>query len=127
VPCTLNRKNEGDVIGCCTHGRTRKDTKWSYAILHIWHHCWCGLDLQPTYNYRAGWSYEVYEKPICTPEKHFSKHPNCTTYNRYSEKHNKMCGWHGLSFDHCRLCLDPILDPKKDSLAKRILRALRPS
>jgi hypothetical protein len=118
IPCTLNRNdcNKHKPIGCKTHGRTRQGSKKDLFIFGIYEHCWCGLDLASKYIGQGEWKYEVYEKGFCTPENHYTEKP-C-----YHNGEN--CGWHGLKFNHCRLCKQPLAEV---SLVQRILNALKPS
>lgn len=131
IQCSLNRNehSKGEAMGCRVHRRSRKQAKKDSVILSIYGHCWCGHDMAYWYDFQARkFRREAIERPFCTPEKHFTEQPYCRfslgwkKQGRYSGK--VYCGWHGLDFQHCRLCLLPL---EEMTLAQKILKALKAS
>lgn len=126
ILCTLNgggftQTGGPRLIGCDRHGRTRRNVKKDYAVYGLYLHCWCGHDITRTWSSTAKnvggdpWVYEVFEKPVCSPERHFSDYARCPSSRGYSRVSGKwelgpvaQCGLHGITYEHCRLCKEAL-------------------
>ena len=140
VPCEINRvpgkyyNKNGDyyLIGCRTHGFKRQQVKKWFHLYRVSRHCYCGLPLHDRYvsydkpisGMQGHWEYDVvWEKPVCG-DKHYGI---CNTTSRWGGE--SSCGVHGISWQHCRNCLEWLPpDYDKRPLKKRQLdSALRRS
>lgn len=115
IPCELGSKLERDkygyiahkFVGCKAHGRSRQQVKKDHHLYWTMYHCYCGYDLKCQWTGNKGsdkdYSFTVFEKTYCTPGAHYKENPYCS-YGGSS----KQCGWHGLTYRHCGLCLEPL-------------------